>query len=92
MSTRRAVSASLATEFVLIDEGRRRLGALMGTRTSAKPFLVAVALFAAATVGCATTAALADEGGVSFWFPGLYGSLAAAPQVPGWAIGYRQPI
>jgi hypothetical protein len=31
--------------------------------------------------------ALADEGGVSFWIPGLYGSLAAAPQVPGWAVG-----
>lgn len=29
----------------------------------------------------------ADEGGVSFWIPGLYGSLAAAPQVPGWAVG-----
>jgi hypothetical protein len=28
----------------------------------------------------------ADEGGVSFWVPGLYGSLAAAPQVPGWAV------
>jgi hypothetical protein len=28
----------------------------------------------------------ADEGGVSFWIPGLYGSLAAAPQVPGWAL------
>jgi hypothetical protein len=27
--------------------------------------------------------ALADEGGVSFWLPGLYGSLAAAPQQPG---------
>src|ERR1700758_4980472 len=33
----------------------------------------------------------ADEGGVSFWVPGLFGSLAAAPQVPGWqfaAINY----
>jgi hypothetical protein len=29
----------------------------------------------------------ADEGGVSFWLPGQYASLAAAPQVPGWAIG-----
>jgi hypothetical protein len=29
----------------------------------------------------------ADEGGVSFWLPGQYGSLAAAPQVPGWALG-----
>jgi hypothetical protein len=38
-----------------------------------------------------TGAARADEGGVSFWVPGLFGSLAAAPQVPGWqfaAINY----
>ena len=28
--------------------------------------------------------ALADESGVSFWLPGQFGSLAAAPQVPGW--------
>src|SRR6516225_3027627 len=28
----------------------------------------------------------ADEGGVSFWVPGLYGSLAAVPQqAPGWS-------
>jgi hypothetical protein len=31
-------------------------------------------------------AALADEGGVSFWIPGLFGSLAAAPQQPGWSM------
>src|SRR5215470_7718426 len=31
-------------------------------------------------------AARADEGGVSFWVPGFYGSLAATPQVPGWSI------
>jgi hypothetical protein len=30
----------------------------------------------------------ANEGGVSFWFPGLYGSLAAVPQVPGGAVGF----
>lgn len=30
--------------------------------------------------------ARADEGGVSFWLPGLYGSLAALPQQPGWAF------
>lgn len=27
-----------------------------------------------------------DEGGVSFWLPGIYGSLAATPQQPGWAF------
>src|SRR5215470_20074530 len=39
---------------------------------------------------CAVTAvpkpAVADEGGVSFWIPGLFGSLAAAPQQPGWSF------
>ena len=30
--------------------------------------------------------ALADEGGVSFWIPGLFGSLAATPQQPGWSM------
>jgi hypothetical protein len=29
----------------------------------------------------------ADEGGVSFWIPGFFGSLAAAPQqAPGWSV------
>jgi len=31
-------------------------------------------------------AAVADENGVSFWLPGSYGSLAAAPKVPGWSF------
>src|SRR5277367_4105166 len=30
--------------------------------------------------------ALADESGVSFWVPGFFGSLAAAPQRPGWSL------
>ncbi len=29
--------------------------------------------------------ALADEGGISFWLPGTFGSLAATPQQPGWS-------
>ena len=38
---------------------------------------------------------LADEDGVSFWLPGLFGSLAAVPQQPGWAftaINYFTPV
>jgi hypothetical protein len=31
--------------------------------------------------------AKADEGGVSFWLPGLFGSLAAVPVTPGWSLG-----
>src|SRR5258706_4811226 len=47
-------------------------------------------------IGCAVAAAAllrcpevsrADEGGVSFWLPGQYGSLVAVPQNPGWALG-----
>ena len=37
----------------------------------------------------------ADEGGVSFWVPGLYGSLAATPQQPGWSLAtiyYHAPV
>jgi hypothetical protein len=30
--------------------------------------------------------AVADEGGVSFWIPGFFGSLAAVPQQPGWSF------
>jgi hypothetical protein len=44
--------------------------------------------FAAGSVLCAcvSTAAFADEGGVSFWVPGLYGSLAATPLQPGFTF------
>jgi hypothetical protein len=34
----------------------------------------------------APTVARADEGGVSFWVPGFFGSLAATPQQPGWTL------
>ena len=34
----------------------------------------------------APTVATADEGGVSFWIPGFFGSLAASPQQPGWSL------
>jgi hypothetical protein len=34
----------------------------------------------------ATPAARADEGGVSFWLPGQFGSLAATPGTPGWSF------
>jgi hypothetical protein len=30
--------------------------------------------------------ALADQGGVSFWVPGFFGSFAASPLVPGWSM------
>src|SRR6266550_3402438 len=29
----------------------------------------------------------ADNGGISFWLPGAFGSLAATPLTPGWSLG-----
>jgi len=48
------------------------------------------------TLGLTTVAAVlalcpeisrADESGISFWLPGQYASLVAAPATPGWALG-----
>jgi hypothetical protein len=41
---------------------------------------------ALAAVVTAPRHSLADESGVSFWIPGFFGSLAAAPQQPGWSL------
>src|SRR6201992_2328495 len=43
------------------------------------------ALFALLLFGHSQVAR-ADEGGVSFWVPGFFGSLAATPQQPGWSV------
>ena len=40
----------------------------------------------AVAFACLTSPVKADEGGVSFWLPGFFGSLAAAPQQPGWSL------
>jgi hypothetical protein len=49
---------------------------------------LAESLFAATTfafvIAGSSQRAIADEGGVSFWLPGIYGSLAAVPSQPGW--------
>jgi hypothetical protein len=45
-----------------------------------------IAVLALVAVASAPQLALADEGGVSFWVPGFFGSLAAAPQQPGWSL------
>ena len=46
---------------------------------------VALAVLVGLCVANARSAA-ADEGGVSFWVPGFFGSLAATPQVPGFSL------
>ena len=43
------------------------------------------ALVAALAIFATPAAAHADENGISFWLPGLYGSFAATPAQPGWS-------
>jgi hypothetical protein len=56
----------------------------MPRMTARKASCICGALALTAAVSTATIA-LADEGGVSFWVPGFFGSLAATPQQPGWS-------
>jgi hypothetical protein len=44
------------------------------------------AAFSILIVASTPQASLADEGGVSFWLPGLFGSLAAVPGTPGFSF------
>ena len=55
-----------------------------------KPFTSRSALAGTLAFGIvwnATRMANADEGGVSMGLPGFFGSLAATPLQPGWALG-----
>src|SRR5262249_32791427 len=60
------------------------MSAKIPLRGSPRSF-AAVAL--TATLAFAATPARADQGGISFWLPGAFGSLAATPTTPGWALG-----
>jgi hypothetical protein len=57
--------------------------------------LVASAAVALSAAIALPAVSFADEDGVSFWLPGIYGSLAAVPQQPGLtftAINYFAPV
>src|SRR5438552_13896736 len=56
------------------------------TRGTRVWFGLVTGLFAFAAFICLTNKSRADEDGVSFWIPGFFGSLAAAPQQPGWSL------
>ena len=59
---------------------------IYGSRSSSLRRLLSVA-GVAALLTLPLQTAHADESGVSFWVPGLFGSLAAVPQTPGWSLG-----
>ncbi len=66
---------------------RRRTDATSRQRATSRFWrAAAVAMCSFALLGGTVSKASADEGGVSFWLPGTYGSLAAVPGVPGWSF------
>jgi hypothetical protein len=60
-----------------------RGGGLPGRRAIRSGLLCGVLAFSATAL--MPDISMADEGGVSFWLPGMFGSLAAVPQQPGWS-------
>src|SRR5262249_321330 len=54
-------------------------------RNAASARFAAISFLTLAAIA-APPAAHADQGGISFWLPGIFGSLAAVPGVPGWSF------
>jgi hypothetical protein len=61
-------------------------GKMFGERKALSRFLAATLLLGAGILSTTASVSFADESGTSFWLPGQFGSLAAAPDTPGWAI------
>jgi hypothetical protein len=68
----------------LISSGN--FGKKIGSEKTALRAPAATALICVGLLSATSSASLADESGTSFWLPGQFGSLAAAPETPGWAI------
>src|SRR6266702_8010795 len=60
--------------------------ALAAARPTHRRRFCVAAIVLAPAIMFFSNCALADEGGVSFWVPGFFGSLAATPQQPGWSL------
>jgi hypothetical protein len=58
---------------------------VVATRHAQGRWRVAAAFLALCICASSADRAKADQGGLSYWLPGTFGSLAAAPGVPGWA-------
>lgn len=64
---------------------RSRHRKAIGNRGTPRAQLLA-ALLAGTLSALSPQVAHADQGGVSFWLPGAFGSLAATPLTPGWSL------
>jgi hypothetical protein len=77
--------ANLGTlQMHLISSGN--FGKKFGSEKPALRTSAAIALICVGLLSATSSASLADESGSSFWLPGTFGSLAAVPDAPGWAV------
>ena len=58
----------------------------IGSEKTARRASTAAALMCIGLLSATASVSRADESGISFWVPGSFGSLAAAPSTPGWAV------
>lgn len=68
-----------------LETATKYTGAIMRPSRSAIRHC-AIAALAITALASTSNNSRADEGGVSFWVPGFFGSLAATPQTPGWSL------
>jgi hypothetical protein len=66
--------------------GSNLVGETLSPKTTMLRSSAVAIVLIAGIVSIMSSAAQADESGTSFWLPGTYGSLAAVPGTPGWAI------
>jgi hypothetical protein len=84
---RRQTIAKIARQGAAMGPIAGKVGLRRARRSQGRRFGRSCAIgVLAAGFAFASSIARADEGGVSFWVPGFFGSLAAAPQVPGWSL------
>jgi hypothetical protein len=78
-----------------MKEGNPGLERKTSSRGGSVRALFLAVSFSTLIIASTPQASLADEGGVSFWLPGLFGSLAAVPGQPGWSFataGYNTNV
>jgi hypothetical protein len=75
----------MATNFCEKHDSVVALMRRLSARFSVRPIVIAVPI-ALTALAATSDNSFADEGGVSFWIPGFFGSLASAPQQPGFSL------
>ncbi|MCA1412372.1 transporter [Bradyrhizobium sp. NBAIM20] len=69
-----------------LGKGKQRVGRSATKPSLSSAFRNAAIASAVVTLSVPAATAYADEGGVSYWLPGRFSSLAATPQAPGWSM------